>query len=184
MLNKTTDNILQVAILTYNHKDFIEKCINSILSQKTTFNFGIVIFDDCSNDGTTEILKRIKNNHDERISIFINETNQGPYKSALKLAKHVTSKYQTWLDGDDYWCYNKKLQTQIDFLEANSEYSGCFHDARIELLTERIKNYISIITETLCDNEYRIIECFQVNRKIQFFRGILHLGMSWKVCGL
>jgi len=33
-----------------------------------------------------------------------------------------------------------------------------FHDARIELLTERIKNYISIITETLCDNEYRIIE--------------------------
>lgn len=123
--------ISNIAILSYNHKHLIEYCINSILTQKTNFAFKIIILDDSSTDGTTEILKKIQSENPDKINLIINESNLGPQKSATILAEQVNAKYLAWLDGDDYWCYENKLQEQIDFLEANPEYAGCFHDAKI-----------------------------------------------------
>lgn len=42
-------------------------------------------------------------------------------------------KYIALCEGDDYWIHPKKLQTQVDFLEKNEEYSLCFHGARIKV---------------------------------------------------
>ena len=55
MLKKTVDIILPV----YNSKKYILTTINSIIRQSYK-SWNLIIIDDCSNDGTYEILKRIQ----------------------------------------------------------------------------------------------------------------------------
>lgn len=131
MADKQSNITIQVVILTHNHQNFIAKTIKSVLEQKTSFGFKIIILDDNSTDGTTDILKQLQSENPTKIELFVNQTNLGPQKSAEILAEKVSAKYLAWLDGDDCWCYENKLQEQIDFLEANPEYAGCFHDAKI-----------------------------------------------------
>ncbi|MEJ5268463.1 MAG: glycosyltransferase [Bacteroidales bacterium] len=133
MESRSKDFILDIGILSYNHFNFIPECLDSILNQKTTYNFRIFIIDDHSYDNTYNILlEEYKKRFPELIFIHRNESNLGPIKSAKYLATKLKSKYITFLDGDDYWCYNNKLQEQIDFLENNPDYAGCFHDALIK----------------------------------------------------
>ena len=48
---------LSVLLLSYNYKHYIQQCIDSILSQRTDFDFEILVRDDGSNDGTESFVK-------------------------------------------------------------------------------------------------------------------------------
>ncbi len=126
------DIALSIFVFSCNHAQFIEKCIRSVLEQKCTYNYKIYVFDDCSTDGTAEIVKKLAVENPDSISFYENEKNMGVLHSVRKaIGLPCRAKYFAFLDGDDYWCYDGKLQAQIDFLEANPEYSACFHDAEI-----------------------------------------------------
>ncbi|MBQ1695565.1 MAG: glycosyltransferase family 2 protein, partial [Bacteroidales bacterium] len=126
------DIALSIFVFSCNHAQFIEKCIRSVLEQKCTYNYKIYVFDDCSTDGTAEIVKKLAVENPDSISFYENEKNIGVLHSVRKaIGLPCRAKYFAFLDGDDYWCYDGKLQAQIDFLEANPEYSACFHDAEI-----------------------------------------------------
>ena len=127
-----TEPILNIAVLCHNHSVFIEKCINSILCQNTSYKYKIIIVDDFSTDGTREILENFFQQNQNKIELILNNDNIGALNSAKILAQNAKAKYVCFLDGDDYWCYENKIQTQIDFLENNPDYAGCFHDAKIE----------------------------------------------------
>ena len=47
---KNQDILVSVIITCYNKEKYIEKAIKSVLDQKTTFKFEIIIVDDCSTD--------------------------------------------------------------------------------------------------------------------------------------
>ena len=126
------DIALSIFVFSCNHAQFVEKCIRSVLEQKCTYNYKIYVFDDCSTDGTAEIVKKLAVENPDSISFYENEKNMGVLHSVRKaIGLPCKAKYFAFLDGDDYWCYDGKLQAQIDFLEANPEYSACFHDAEI-----------------------------------------------------
>ena len=126
------DIALSIFVFSCNHAQFVEKCIRSVLEQKCTYNYKIYVFDDCSTDGTAEIVKKLAVENPGSISFYENEKNMGVLHSVRKaIGLPCKAKYFAFLDGDDYWCYDGKLQAQIDFLEANPEYSACFHDAEI-----------------------------------------------------
>ena len=74
MLKKTVDIILPV----YNSKKYILATIGSIIRQSHT-SWNLIIIDDCSNDGTYEILKKIqrKYNNDNKIFLYRQDKNQG-----------------------------------------------------------------------------------------------------------
>ncbi len=131
-MKNESDTMLNIGILCHNHFNFIEKCINSILCQKTSYNYNIIIVDDFSTDGTREILENFFQQNQNKIELIFNNENIGALNSAKILAQKAKAKYFCFLDGDDYWCYENKIQTQIDFLENNPDYAGCFHDAKIE----------------------------------------------------
>ena len=48
---------VSVFVPVYNHRNYIKQTLDSILIQKVTFPYEIVIHDDASTDGTTEIIK-------------------------------------------------------------------------------------------------------------------------------
>ena len=57
MMNNNKQVLVSISCITYNHAQFIRRCLDSFLMQKTNFAFEVLIHDDCSTDGTTEIIK-------------------------------------------------------------------------------------------------------------------------------
>lgn len=123
--------LVSICCQTYNHKDYIAKAIESFLMQKTNFLFEILLRDDASTDGTAVICKNYASMYPEIINPLIYEENQyskgiSPFLDNIKRAK---GKYIALCEGDDYWTDPYKIQKQVDFLEANPDYSVGFHAA-------------------------------------------------------
>lgn len=116
----------------YNHKDFIRESIESILIQKTNFPVEVIIHDDASNDGTAEIIREYEAKYPNLFrNILQNENQWSQGKSVMTpLFEKPRGKYIALTHGDDYWTDPLKLQKQVDFLEGNQVFAGCFHDAQ------------------------------------------------------
>lgn len=130
--------VITIGIVNYNYGKFIAKAIDSVLAQKISYSYELLIADDASTDNSREIINKYIEKYPEKIRPVFNENNSGPVTCAWKLISNSKGKYITWLDADDYWTYENKLQEQIDFLESHPEYTGCFHDADIINETEDI----------------------------------------------
>ncbi len=113
------DPKLSIIICSYNRASYIEKAIKSVLDQ-TFSSFEIIIIDDCSNDGTEEVVKNLVK-VDPRIRYYKNEKNLGISKSRNKGVSLSAGEYVAMLDSDDYWIDNKKLEKQIEILNKDKE---------------------------------------------------------------
>jgi glycosyltransferase involved in cell wall biosynthesis len=124
------ENKLFVAIwmVTYNHEKYIEQAIESVMIQKTNFNYKLFLGEDCSTDNTKEICEKLKKKYPEKIELYLNKVNIGANNNAQQIYNvcfNSGAKYIAMLEGDDYWTDPLKLQKQVDFLEANSGYVCC-----------------------------------------------------------
>lgn len=126
-------NLLSVCLITFNQVSFIEQAIESVLMQKVNFDYEFVIADDCSTDGTQEVLLKYCRKYPSLIKLIQQTANVGAAKNWADLLTYPKSKYIAYLEGDDYWTDPYKLQKQIDFLEGNLMYSVCFHSVKLEL---------------------------------------------------
>lgn len=118
--------LVSVFCLTYNHAPYIRQCLDGFLMQRTSFDYEVIINDDASTDGTTEIIKEYENKYPEIIIPIYHEENlyskgeRGFWnKYCLPRAQ---GKYIALCEGDDYWTDPYKLQKQVDFLEEHPEY--------------------------------------------------------------
>jgi len=125
------EELVSIQMVTYNHEAFIRKSIESILNQQTNFKYKIIIGEDCSQDKTALIVREYAEKYSDRILTFINNINLGIFKNANQIREASQGKYIALCEGDDYWTDPYKLQKQVDFLEANPEYSLCFHPVKI-----------------------------------------------------
>lgn len=124
-------NILSVCIRTHNQERFIREALDSVLCQKTTFAFEIIVSDDASSDGTVAILQEYVAQYPKKIHLLLSKTNLGGPKNLKCVIEASNAKYITCLDGDDFYTDEYKLQKQVDFLETHSEYAACFHNTWI-----------------------------------------------------
>jgi len=135
MDNRKFDINVSVSIVTYNQEKFIEQAIESVLMQKTNFDFEILIGEDDSSDGTREIVKRYGEKYTDRIKLFLNTRDQVVHidgrptgrRNFINNIKNARGRYIAILEGDDYWTDPLKLQKQADFLDSRPDFSLCFH---------------------------------------------------------
>lgn len=120
MLENEKQPLISVIMGVYNDKKFLSKSIDSILNQ-TYKNFEFIICDDCSNDGSWNILKKYEAK-DERIKIIKNEKNLGLASSLNKCIKISKGNYIARMDSDDI-SIKDRFQKQIEYLENNPEIS-------------------------------------------------------------
>jgi len=125
---------LSVAMITYNHEPFIAQAIQSVLTQKVSFGYEIVIGEDCSADGTRAIILEFQERYPERIKLLPSDGNIGAMRNFERTILACRGKYIAFLEGDDYWTSKEKLQTQVDFLDAHIDCAVCCH--RVKFLNE------------------------------------------------
>lgn len=121
--------MVSVDMITYKHEKFIAQAIEGVLMQQTDFDFELVICDDCSPDGTEQIVKDLISSHPKGhiIKYFRHSENRGMQANGDFAIKQCHGKYIALCEGDDYWTDPLKLQKQVDFLDANPAFSICFH---------------------------------------------------------
>lgn len=117
--------IVSVCTLAYNQAEYIKEAIDGILKQKTTFRFEIIIHDDCSTDGTRDIVIEYQKRYPDIITLILPHENQ--YSKGIdmfcKCVRQARGKYIAWCEGDDMWTDINKLQIQVDYLEKHPECS-------------------------------------------------------------
>lgn len=123
-MHQLSDKTIKVSVLmvTYNHEQYLHKALDSILQQHHDYTIEIVIGDDCSTDGTRDIMLAYKEKYPEIIRLIFNTVNIGPSRNYRQVLEACKGEYIAMLDGDDYWTDIFKLQRQISFLDNNPEF--------------------------------------------------------------
>lgn len=109
------NELVSIIMPSYNTAEFIEESINSVINQTYT-NWELIIVDDCSTDGSEEIIKKFT--QDERIKFYKNERNSGAAISRNYALREAKGKWIAFLDSDDLW-HPEKLEKQLNFMRKN-----------------------------------------------------------------
>lgn len=127
----TSKPLVSIVCHTYNHLDYIKNALDGFLMQETNFPFEIILHDDASSDGTSEIVKSYAESYPNIILPIIQTTNQwsqGIKPSEVTFPK-VRGKFIALCEGDDFWCSKEKLREQLEVFNQQDDVSVCFHSA-------------------------------------------------------
>lgn len=200
---KMTNPLISVCLITHNHAKYIRDAIQGILMQQTRFPWELIVADDCSTDGTKEILEEYKERHPNLITLILQKTNVGAGQNWLELITTPKSKYIAYCEGDDYWTDPLKLQKQVSLLESNDQcgmvysramelnsskpkYKGAtvgagFRDIRALLLSNPIPS-LTIVVRTQLYHEYiKQIQPQHRNWKMGDYPGWLWLAFNSQI---
>ncbi|MDA3874955.1 MAG: glycosyltransferase [Kiritimatiellae bacterium] len=127
--------IVSCRVITYQHKEYIGKCLDGILMQQTDFPFEVVVGEDDSNDGTREICKEYADKHPNKIRLFLNsrenniqvEGKPSAHFQSIYTVKQCRGEFVAYCEGDDYWIDPLKLQRQVNFMRRHLDVSACGH---------------------------------------------------------
>lgn len=133
--------LVTVYCITYNHVKYIKAALDGFVMQKTNFEFEVLIHDDCSTDGTVEILKQYEKEYSFIKVVYEIENQYSQGKSfASKMYPLMRGKYIAYCEGDDYWIHPNKLQLLFDYMETHEKCAMCCH---------AYKNYIANSDEVI-----------------------------------
>lgn len=114
---------VSVVVPFYNVEDYIETCLNSLKNQ-TLKDIEVILVDDGSKDGSTEIAKKFAK-RDRRFS-YVHKENGGLSDARNYGMKYATGEYLAFLDSDDYIdldmyekMYKKAKKTNADMVETD-----------------------------------------------------------------
>ncbi|MDR2955143.1 MAG: glycosyltransferase [Prevotella sp.] len=169
--------MVSVSMITYNHEKFIAEAIESVVSQKTTFPFELVIGEDLSTDNTRAICIEMQKKYPDIIRLRLNDPNQGMMLNWINNIESGRGKYTALCDGDDYWTDPYKLQKQVDFMEANPDFAMCSHKVYTLMcgtLDENIEMERDVLTtQDLIEKDWGLLTASI------FFRKDAHKTPAW-----
>lgn len=123
--DQSTDLMVTIRCITYNHEPYIRQCLEGFVMQKTNFRFEAIVHDDASTDGTAAIIEEYAKKYPDIIKpIFETENQYSKRDGSIRriMNEHTHGKYVAMCEGDDYWIDPLKLQKQVDFLENHNDY--------------------------------------------------------------
>ena len=137
-----SDILVSVSVITYNQEQYIVQALESIIAQRTTFPFEIVIGDDCSTDTTRAICLEYKEKYPNSIRLRLPQGNMGSMPNWIANMDECKGKYIAFCEGDDYWTDPLKLQKQVGFLESHPDFTLCAHVSDILEYGHEIKGKV------------------------------------------
>lgn len=156
-MNNGNDKLLTIYLTTYNRKDYIKEAINGVLGQ-TFRNFNLVVLDNASTDGTSEI---IDSYDDPRLFHIRRKENVGPIANCNTAFEMVDSKYFIITHDDDIMLPTM-VEKQIKFMEKNPDVA--ISDVGIILINKNGKS-TSNVNEQIANSDYS----FDIFNEDEFF---------------
>lgn len=114
---------LTILMPSYNRGQYIREAVSSVLAQKTDFGIKLIITDDCSTDGSVEIIQELQEKYPDIIEIILSDKNERLLANILKAQVKVKTEYFCVLDPDDYYTDELFLQKAVDYLEEHKEFT-------------------------------------------------------------
>jgi glycosyltransferase involved in cell wall biosynthesis len=123
---KQTNPKVSVCVVTYNQNKFISECLQSIVDQKTSFSFEVLVGDDCSTDGAQDMIREFSKKYPHLIKLVLHSKNIGSTLNYLSVHNLATGDYVCECDGDDFWLPGK-LAIQTKVMEENLDLVQTWH---------------------------------------------------------
>ena len=120
---------VSVIVPIYNQAPFIRETVDSVLGQDYR-NVELVLSNDGSTDGTSDILDEYAEREPERVRVVGSERNTGIAGAFNRALDAHSGDYIAWLGGDDVMLPGK-LSRQVAILESRRDAIGCCHDAEV-----------------------------------------------------
>lgn len=116
------EGLISIVMSTFNHEKHLAQAISSVEQQKLAPNLSLelIIVDDCSSDGSFKKARECANNSSMHVQCIKNPQNMGGSYTWCRSVKAARGRFVAWIEADDYWTNEDKLQSQIDFLESHS----------------------------------------------------------------
>ena len=118
----STEPLVSICLITFNHEKYIKQAVDSILEQKMDFPYELLIADDASTDRTRQILQE-NYSHTKNVRLILRERNSDG-KNAYLTFQEAKGKYIYACEGDDYWIGQDGLQVLLDWLISHEQYIG------------------------------------------------------------
>lgn len=110
--------ILSVVVFSYNHRDYINTCLESIFRQKTNFLYEILLADDASLDDTAQM---VREQYGDRVNVLERKENLGFCRNMYDAFMQARGKYIFVCSGDDYLPTEYVFQKLADYLEEHKD---------------------------------------------------------------
>lgn len=181
---------VSIIIPVYNVALYVEQCIRTVLAQ-TYKNIEIIVVDDCGNDNSIELVKKMSDDNVANIHIIRNPRNMGLSESRNVGIRYATGDFLFFLDSDDYisddcieslvHVYEKFPKSQIVVGETQSfpsycaylskkkrypEYMNCHRVIKKSLL--RSNDIMPMVTNVLYKAD------FMKQHNLRFKEGLVH----------
>lgn len=122
--------MVSVIVVTYNQEHWIRQTLESILSQKTSYPFEVIVGEDMGQDETRRICEEYAQRFDN-VRMAPQDHNLGVTANWLNCIAHSSGKYIMNCAGDDYWHNPNKIQLQVDFMESHPDCVLCHTDCDV-----------------------------------------------------
>lgn len=119
---------VSICVTTCNQHRYIRECLQSVLAQVTGHDAEILVGDDCSDDGTSEIIAGFAAAHPALVTHIRHAPRLGSAANTKALLTRCAGEYVARLDGDDYWLPGK-LARQVEYLDAHPDCSAIYTNA-------------------------------------------------------
>lgn len=151
---------LSVIVAVYNMANYLEKCCTSLFGQ-TLKDIEYIFVDDCSNDGSMDVVKRVLSTYPSRTSqvkIVCNERNSGVAYSRGRGMKMAVGNYIIHCDPDDYIDLNYYEQMIKVGEQSGADIVACDYIRHVGERSSHIKN--NFYSDVPSDCIKHIDECY------------------------
>jgi glycosyltransferase involved in cell wall biosynthesis len=119
---------VSICVTTFNQHRYIRECLQSLIAQAMDCDAEILVGDDCSDDGTSEIVAELAAAHPTLVTHIRHAPRLGSPANTKDLLGRCAGEYVARLDGDDYWLPGK-LERQLEYLDAHPGCSAVYTNA-------------------------------------------------------
>jgi len=134
---------VSICVTTFNQHRYIGECLESLLAQASECDAEILVGDDCSDDGTSELILGLASAHPALITHIRHAPRLGASLNTKALLTRCVGEYVARLDGDDYWLPGK-LGRQVEYLDTHPDCSAVYTNA---ITTDEVGNRMGLFND-------------------------------------
>lgn len=121
---------ISICVLTWNQAGYIHQAVKSVVSQVVDARIEVLVGDDCSTDGTDEVVRAMEAEFPGVVKLVRHPRQLGASGNYKKLLELAQGEFIAHLDGDDYWLPGK-LQAQLDVIRKSPSCSAVYTNALV-----------------------------------------------------